>query len=306
MACYCLWRRVRAPFSLPEKCHQCALADWEVFDVDKAGCRTCGRFHQCRDGGDCVVFAGSDYQACEITGCWIRERNFQQGYTDTAMPTQTTDLSLMPKPWIEGDHVVHWLHTLIFSDTARWCIGREIQRVTDKVCMCFCYFGRTHHADRPAQASSTFARVAKAWKLDRRDPDILGMFAQTRFVMGSLRVPCRLQGQKAFDDLAQACVVAILGFTGNFKKVLMPHVPPAKIDHFVIGLIYLLRSGIVMFDTMQVIPRIPVLRRLLPMETCLKAHFRIPCKIITEVENITKIALKSLDRRRLKGLLLTQ
>jgi len=160
-----------------------------------------------------------------------------------------------------------------------------------------------HTNRKPLQASSTFARVAKAWKLDRRDPDILGMFAQTRFVMGSLRVPCRLQGQKAFDDLAQACVVAILGFTGNFKKVLMPHVPPAKIDHFVIGLIYLLRSGIVMFDTMQVIPRIPVLRRLLPMETCLKAHFRIPCKIITEVENITKIALKSLDRRRLKALL---
>jgi hypothetical protein len=145
--------------------------------------------------------------------------------------------------------------------------------------------------------------VAKAWKLDRRDPDILGMFAQTRFVMGSLRVPCKLLDQKAFDELAHSCVMAILNFTGNFKKVLMPHVPPAKIDHFVIGLIYLLRSGIVMFDTMQVIPRIPVLRRLLPMETCLKAHFKIPCKIITEVENITKIALKTLDRRRLKGLL---
>ena len=129
------------------------------------------------------------------------------------------------------------------------------------------------------------------------------MFAQTRFVMGSLRMPCKVQGQKMFDELAHACVLAILGFTGNFKKVLMPHVPPAKLDHFVIGLIYLLRSGIVMFDTMQVIPRIPILRRLLPMETCLKAHFRIPCKIITEVENITKIALKTLDRRRLKGLL---
>ena len=153
------------------------------------------------------------------------------------------------------------------------------------------------------QASSAFARVAKSWKLERRAPDVLGMFAQTRFVMGSLRVPCRLHDQRAFDDLAQACVVAILGFTGNFKKVLMPHVPPAKIDHFVIGLIYLLRSGIVMFDTMQVVPRIPALRKLLPMETCLKAHFRIPCKIITEVENITKVALKSLDRRRLKALL---
>jgi len=42
------------------------------------------------------------------------------------------------------------------------------------------------------------------------------MFAQTRFVMGSLRVPCRLLDQKAFDALAQACVVAVLGFTGNF------------------------------------------------------------------------------------------
>ena len=154
-----------------------------------------------------------------------------------------------------------------------------------------------------SQASAAFARVAKTWKLDRRDPDILGMFAQTRFVMGSLRVPSRIQNKKAFDELAQSCVIAILGFTGNFKRVLMPHVPPAKIDHFVIGLIYLLRSGIVMFDTMQVIPRIPTLRRLLPMETCLKAHFKIPCKIITEVENITKIALKTLDRRRLKALL---
>ena len=130
-----LWHRVRGPFSIPEACHRCALSDWEVFDVDKAGCRICGRLHQCKDGGDCVVFSGNDYQACEITGCWIKTRNFQQGYTDTAMPVSShnSDLMLMPKPWIEGDHIVHWLHTLIFSDTAKRCIGREIQRVTDKV-----------------------------------------------------------------------------------------------------------------------------------------------------------------------------
>ena len=99
------------------------------------------------------------------------------------------------------------------------------------------------------------------------------------------------------------CYGAILTFTGNFRKILMPYVPMIKLDHFVIGLIYLLRNGIVMFDTLHVIPRIPSLRRLLPMETCLKAHFKIPCKIITEVENITKIALKSLDRKKVKSLL---
>lgn len=268
---------------MPEGCHACALDDWEVFDIDKAGCGRCGRFHRCKDGGNCPAASDSDHQACEITGCWIRNRNFQQGYTDTAMPA-STDSHALPRPWVEGDHVVRWLHTLLFSDAARRCIDREIQRVGDK-------------------ASAAFGRVAKAWKLERRSPDMLGMFAQTRFVMGSLRMPCRIMSQKAFDELAHTCTIAILGFTGNFRKVLAPHVPPAKVDHFVIGLIYLLRSGIVMFDTLQVVPRIPALRRLLPMETCLKANFKIPCKIITEVENITKIALKALDRRRLKSLL---
>jgi hypothetical protein len=301
---YSLWHRVRAPFKVPQACHRCALHEWEVFDADKAGCRSCGRYHQCRDGGDCIGVCESDHQVCEITGCWIRTRNFQQGYTDTAMPTASTDLQLTPKPWVEGDRVMHWLHTLIFSDAARRCIGRELQRIEDKVSAkrLIRACGRALIFPCP-QASSAFARVAKTWKLERRDPDILAMLAQTRFAMGSLRIPRRLRSQCEFDDLAHACVLAILGFTGNFKKVLMPHVPPAKLDHFIIGLIYLLRTGIIMFDTLQIIPRIPALRRLLPMETCLKVNFKIPCKIITEVENITKIALKALDRRRLKALL---
>ena len=70
-----------------------------------------------------------------------------------------------------------------------------------------------------------------------------------------------------------------------------------------IGLLYLLRTGVVAFDTLQVVPRVPALRRLLPMETRLKAQFHIPCKIISGVENITKIALKALDRRKLKAMM---
>jgi hypothetical protein len=279
---YSIWHRVRAPFVMPQACHRCRMADWEVFDIDKAGCRVCGRFHQCSDGGDCVGVADSDHQACEITGCWIRTRNFQQGYTDTAMPMGIA--APAAKQWVESDHVLRWLHTLVFSDMARQCISREIQRLGDK-------------------ASAAFARVAKSYKLEGRGPDMLEMFAQTRFVLGSLRIPSRITNQAAFNELADACVRAIMDFTGAFKRVLMPHVPPAKFDHFVIGLLYLLRTGVVAFDTLQVVPRIPALRRLLPMETSLKAQFHIPCKIITEVENITKIALKSLDRRKLKAMM---
>jgi hypothetical protein len=227
-----------------------------------------------------------DHQACEITGCWIRSRNFQQGFSDTAMPVSSS-LSVSEyckRPWVEGSHVVRWLHVLIFSDTARCCIEREIHRVIDK-------------------ASVAFARIAKTFKLEGRPPNMLEMLAETRFGLGNLRVPCRVVNQAMFDELAKTCVLAILNFTGNFRKILMPCVPMIKLDHFVIGLIYLLRNGIIMFDTLHVIPRIPALRRLLPMETSLKAHYKIPCKIITEVENITKIALKSLDRKMVKSLL---
>ena len=279
---HAIWYRVRAPFPLPEACHKCTRDDWEVYDIDKAGCRVCGRLHLCTEG-QCPGTLEDDHLACEITGCWVRFRNFQQGYTENAMPSVSAEAP-MPKQWVEEEHVMRWLHTLLHSDTARRCFDREIQRVHDK-------------------ASAAFARAAKARKLEGLDPDVLGLFAQTRFVLGSLRIPAWVKDKRAFDELARACMKAILRFTAAFRRVLAPYVPPVKVDHFVIGLIYLLRTGIVMFDTLQVIPRIPALRRLLPMETCLKAHFRIPCKIITEVENITKIALKALDRRRIKALL---
>ena len=292
---YTIWHRVRSPFRMPRGCHDCRMEDWEVFDVDKAGCIHCGRLHQCRDGGECVGGMDQDHQACEITGCWVRNRNFQQGYTDSAIPfTRGGDHCYCsggaapppPRQWVEGTHVVRWLHALVFSDTARQCIAREIQRVEDK-------------------AVVAFARVAKGFKLEGKQPCMLEMLSHTRYVLGSLRIPCRITSQKMFDDLVHECAAAILRFTSCFRKVLMPHVPVAKLDHFVIGLIYLLRSGIVMFDTVQVVPRVPVLRRLLPMETSLKMHFKIPCKIITEVENITKITLKALDRRGVKQLMLS-
>jgi hypothetical protein len=268
------------------------MEDWEVFDVDKAGCVHCGRFHQCRDGGECVGVMDQDHQACEITGCWVRNRNFQQGYTDTAIPGAPhrgdhgacNPPAAAPRPWVESEQVMRWLHTLVFSDTARQCISREIQRVEEK-------------------AVIAFARVAKSFKLEGRKPCILEMLSHTRYVLGCLRIPCKVASQQVFDELARECTAAILRFTSCFRKVLMPHVPVAKLDHFVIGLIYLLRSGIVMFDTIQVVPRVPVLRRLLPMETSLKMHFKIPCKIITEVENITKITLKALDRRGVRQMM---
>ena len=280
-----MWWSVRGPFVLPTRCHECAMDDWEVFDVDKAGCRTCGRVHHCGHTGECVQFADHDHFTCEITGCWIRDRNFQQSYTDTAMiahPTAPTDVAA--RPWVEPGQVARWLHVLLASEQAQACLAREIRRVAEK-------------------ASCAFSRVAKAFKVAGRAPDVLAMFAETRFVLGSLRVPAKLPEGHALTEMVQECTHAIVTFTGAFRWALTPYVPPLKLDYFVIGLVYMLRHGLLMHDTLQIIPRIPVLRRLLPMETSLKAHFKVPCKIITETENTVKNALKRMDRRRLKALM---
>jgi hypothetical protein len=275
---YKIWHQVRSPFRIPQSCHRCT--EWEIFDVDKAGCRDCGRYHHC--GVACRAVVEDDHETCEITGCWIRNRNFQQGFTDTALPSSKGDPA--QRKWVESDHVIRWLQVLVFSDTTRKCIDREVERITEK-------------------ASMAFNKIAKSFKLEGKRPDILAMFAQTKFAMGNIRMPCRVQNQAMFDKLVQICLIAIVNFTSNFRQLLTPLVPPAKLDHFVIGLIYLLRTGIVMFDTIHVLPRVPELRKLLPIETSLKAQFRIPCKIITEVENITKIALKTLDRKELRRFL---
>ena len=282
-----LWWSVRGPFRLPIRCHQCALGDWEVFDVDKAGCMQCGKLHMCSED-KCIGEMENDHKACEITGCWTRTRNFQQGYTDTAIPPpNATNCVTNPaaRPWVESEQVAKWMHVLLTSETAKKCIQREIKRVSDK-------------------ASSAFNKVAKGFKLDGRQPNLLEIFAETRFALGNLRVPGRLpQCKKEVDELIRACVIAVVGFTGNFRWVLSPFVPSVKLDLFVIGLIYMLRHGLVMYDTLHVIPRFPVLRRLLPMETSLKAHFKVPCKIITETENTVKNALKKMDRKKLKNLM---
>jgi hypothetical protein len=98
-----LWWSIRGPFKLPIRCHRCALGDWEVFDVDKAGCVQCGKLHICAEE-TCVGEMDHDHKACEITGCWTRTRNFQQGYTDTAMPRPGAANCVSDpaaRPWVE-------------------------------------------------------------------------------------------------------------------------------------------------------------------------------------------------------------
>lgn len=72
----------------------------------------------------------------------------------------------------------------------------------------------------------------------------------------------------------------------------------AKLKTTTIGLLYMMRQGIVVHD-MVVLPKLPQLESLLPLENHLDLFFGVKAKCITETENVVKIILRSVTKQQL-------
>eukprot|EP00960_Hanusia_phi_P007143 203237-Hanusia_phi.AAC.1 len=55
--------------------HKCK--DWEVFDMDLAGCMDCGHIHQCVDEFSCNLSEVNDSRVCVITGCYVKQKVYR-------------------------------------------------------------------------------------------------------------------------------------------------------------------------------------------------------------------------------------
>ena len=75
-------------------------------------------------------------------------------------------------------------------------------------------------------------------------------------------------------------------------------VTDTKLRPTTIGLLYMLRNGIVVHE-LVVLPRLPLLERLLPLESHLDVLFGVKAKCITETENVVKIIFRSVTKQQL-------
>ena len=75
-------------------------------------------------------------------------------------------------------------------------------------------------------------------------------------------------------------------------------VTDAKLKTTVIGLLYMMRQGIVVHEIV-VLPRLACLDELLPLEAHLGIFFGVKAKCITETENVVKIILRSITKQQL-------
>jgi hypothetical protein len=279
-----VWKQVRGPFLVPEICHTCGTDDWENFDVDKAGCTKCGRLHACVLQ-NCHAEETRSHFVCPITGFVTKKAVFQN--TIVIDRSQEVMNALPHRRWVCKDQVECIFRNLTRSDTWNKCMCKESRRINMKM-------------------SNMFQRVAKEWKADGKQPNIVNMFTEVRNRMGYIRIPVMNLDNKDYNYIMGVCVDHIIQFTHTFRKQLSALVPMAKIHSLIIGLIYMLRQGIVIVNSLVILPQIPILRQILPMETCLKTYFQIPCKIITETENLVKNMLKKIKRQSLMEIVNTQ
>lgn len=277
-----LWRRIRSPFLLPVGLHACALDDWELFECDEAGCLVCGAVHKC-DSQTCPLVSNNGHQVCEITGFCVKGGVFaDDGFTTCC------GVAHPPPPSRRGDtefdQIHQWVRDLLCSSSARTSLISE-------------------HDKRTARLQAAFVRAVKLTRIHSVPLNLTRVCAVMAASVATYRIPCLLDAS-TLDRLARRCAHVIALFLHRFldttgRSVVIPSV---KMQGFVVGVLYLMRSGICLCDSVDILPRVPELTHCLPLENQLQARFRLSTKIITEAENCIKRALRGAARNELEAL----
>ena len=151
---------------------------------------------------------------------------------------------------------------------------------------------------RSARAQAIFTRLAKHYKSIKHPINLVDMCAVVAHAMRASRVP-RVLEEARLEELAEECGCIITDFCHRFLDSMHVVLPPVKTHGFVIGLLYLMRTGVQMWDSIEVLPRVPELRVCLPLESQLHSLLKLSTKIVTESENIIKLSFRSHTRAAL-------
>jgi hypothetical protein len=273
-----LWIQIRKPFYIPQRIHHCRLKDWELIDCDIAGCLLCGKIHICKDDDHCPLVINEGHHVCEITGFYTRRNVFvDDEFVDTVASIGVWQGRIFQK--ISPCFVEFWVNQILGSPQAHRCIEMEIIKRNVKLKQCF-------------------IKHAKLVKSKKEPLCILKLCTLVAHTMSQIRKPkCMTPTQQLY--LTSLCISHINFFCGLFFEHFEIVIPSSKTAGFVVGFLYLMRQGLILYGNIVIVPCVPELKYVLPSESQIKTVFYLSTKIMTEVENSIKVSMRNVNKDKL-------
>jgi hypothetical protein len=303
---YKAWTHLRSPFLLPTGLvgHSCAT-HWEKFDVDKAACTVCSKLHVCNIL-TCNTSTERDGVICNITGLCLGQRmlSVHENPFDT---TVESDLDVFTRPKIvnkavgvrtpvheyvvkssEFDTVLATIQDVLISSKTQNSIDSENEKLINKM-------------------RSVCMRRIRQDRIQRQVPNLCELDAFLFNAINGHRLPPP-DVQHSLDKRHECARLAAQSITMLicFMQTHCVNIPTCvKHGGIVVGMLYMMRTGVTI-DNITVLPKIPALRNLLPLEQHLGTFFGIRAKIVTEAENVIKYNMRTIKHHSIALLAQTQ
>ncbi|EKX31747.1 hypothetical protein GUITHDRAFT_122062 [Guillardia theta CCMP2712] len=263
-------------------CRPCLdCSDQRTIDIDLAGCRECGAIHRC-DASSCPVSEENDSHVCLITGNCVRMKRFTRDeFMDSVVIMDLPEaMDREVKLLVEMREVKDKVEWILMSSTALQSFDQERGRMEQK---------HRH----------LMWKALREVKVQGKIPNLCEVMTKILYATNKIRVCSNTFQEDLRSLISERCTHSITRFLNmmgqRFKSVLSS----LKSTVLIIGTLYLMRMGISM-NNIILLPRIPQLQLLLPIETHLKSYFHVKCKSITEVENMIKMCLRGLSSGELE------
>jgi hypothetical protein len=328
-----IWLQIRGPFMLPRGgCVSCT--QWEAVEFGCMGCRRCGSFHICCIK-TCPVTEVENNHVCTITGAVVRSITYDSteylntASHDVATPATNGGILFRKKAItasIAGGSPTSGVYTgpvrgdarggskqariyknvssvITKKHTVSRCINfhqRVCMRVLCSDTTTICY--EKEQTKLRNRLRWSFMRHIRSCKLQRLDtaPNVIVMISKIAKDIENYRLPIMNDTLSLRRQLAYSCAQDIFKFTCSMTYSNAMFTMNLDAATMVIGLLYLLRSGLV-HKNMTVLPRCRALAYLLPPENYINM-FGVKSKIITECENIVKCHLRTLSDAEIKDI----
>ncbi len=270
---HAIWHRTRGPFH----CMHCRSHEWERYDCNRAGCLRCGVAHECAgnlvDSHCPLAHLDDGTVCCTVTGlCVPAVRYSPNEYIDHAGPESCAPASALAARSLAQASI----HEEVIATVAWFLTGQQAER------------SKNEEISRVLQrARHALVRALKQHKMESRAlPCLPTVLANA---LNALR-PRRYT--PATPELCQTCAE---GVEICLRDIQAPSTPAHR-TNLVVGLLYLMKQGLVLNNT-QWLPRVHLLRYCLPHENCLERCFGLSMKLICETENEIKLALRQRIKR---------